>query len=334
MRSMLLYGSWLLAFIIWYYVRSLATLKEEQMQFGSVLAALPSRLPVIVQYFGKIILPLNLNVFPITKDTSNVYGLIAVALIAAGLFFSKDRNNKIVLAGIGTFLLFLVPVLLVPASLNDQDFEHRLYLPIVGVLLLLTQTILFRNSINDKTIFFGGIGICLVLAIINFNHQGKFKDANTFWTEAVKGSPNSAYANMMLGARLSETDSIKSEQYMKAAHALNPDEKYLNYYLGKMALDKDSIPEAEAYFLKEIKKSAYYECYFHMARIAFIKNDFEGAIGYLTTYLSKTPDDEQANNNLLLLYLQTNKMEEARIQLKRMQQLGLAIPPEAIERLK
>lgn len=334
MRSMLLYGSWLLAFILWYYVRSLATLKEEQMQFGSVLAALPSRLPVIVQYFGKIILPLNLNVFPITKDTSNVYGLIAVALIAAGLFFSKDRNNKIVIAGIGTFLLFLVPVLLVPASLNDQDFEHRLYLPIVGVLLLLTQTILFRNSINDKTIFFGGIGICLVLAIINFNHQDKFKDANTFWTEAVKGSPNSAYANMMLGARLSETDSIKSEQYMKAAHALNPDEKYLNYYLGKMALDKDSIPEAEAYFLKEIKKSAYYECYFHMARIAFIKNDFEGAIGYLTTYLSKTPDDEQANNNLLLLYLQTNKMEEARIQLKRMRQLGLAIPPEAIERLK
>ena len=334
MRSMLLYGSWLLAFILWYYVRSLATLKEEQMQFGSVLAALPCRLPVIVQYFGKIILPLNLNVFPITKDTSNVYGLIAVALIAAGLFFSKDRNNKIVIAGIGTFLLFLVPVLLVPASLNDQDFEHRLYLPIVGVLLLLTQTILFRNSINDKTIFFGGIGICLVLAIINFNHQDKFKDANTFWTEAVKGSPNSAYANMMLGARLSETDSIKSEQYMKAAHALNPDEKYLNYYLGKMALDKDSIPEAEAYFLKEIKKSAYYECYFHMARIAFIKNDFEGAIGYLTTYLSKTPDDEQANNNLLLLYLQTNKMEEARIQLKRMRQLGLAIPPEAIERLK
>lgn len=64
------------------------------------------------------------------------------------------------------------------------------------------------------------------------------------------------------------------------------------------------------------------------------KNDFEGAIGYLTTYLSKTPDDEQANNNLLLLYLQTNKMEEARIQLKRMRQLGLAIPPEAIERLK
>lgn len=334
MRSMLLYGSWLLAFILWYYVRSLATLKEEQMQFGSVLAALPSRLPVIVQYFGKIILPLNLNVFPITKDTSNVYGLLAVALIAAGLFFSKDRNNKIVIAGIGTFLLFLVPVLLVPASLNDQDFEHRLYLPIVGVLLLLTQTILFRNNMNDKIIFFGGIGICLVLAIINFNHQGKFKDANTFWTEAVKGSPNSAYANMMLGARLSETDSIKSEQYMKAAHALNPDEKYLNYYLGKMALDKDSIPEAEAYFLKEIKKSAYYECYFHMARIAFIKNDFDGAIGYLTTYLSKTPDDEQANNNLLLLYLQTNKLDEARIQLKRMQQLGLVIPPEAMERLK
>ncbi|HUM45542.1 MAG TPA: tetratricopeptide repeat protein [Chitinophagales bacterium] len=139
---------------------------------------------------------------------------------------------------------------------------------------------------------------------------------------------------MMLGARLNDTDPGRSESLIKTAYALNPDEKYLNYYMGKMVLDQDSLAAAEKYFLKEIKKSDYYECYFHLARIAFAKNDFDKAIGYLTTFLTKSPEDPQGNNNLLLLYLQTNQLEKAKIQLQRMQQLGLEIPPEAVERLK
>lgn len=333
-RSLVLYATWLLAFLCWYYVRSMATLKEEQMQLGEVIAAIPARLPVLIQYLGKIILPVNLNVFPITRDTSSIYGLVSLLLLGAGIFVASTKNYRMILMGISLFILFLIPVLLVPASMNDQDFEHRLYLPITGILILLTQTVLFRNNLSDKKIFIGGIAVVIVFSVINYRHQGNFKDANTFWASAVKGSPNSAYANMMLGARLSETDLEKAHAYFRTAYSLNPEQKYLNYYMGKMAIDKDSIDIAETHLLKEIEKSGYYECYFHMARIAFVRNEFESAISYLTKYLTISPDDPQANNNLILLYLQTNKMEEARIQLSRMQQLGLEIPPEAIERLK
>lgn len=333
-KNMLLYGSWIIAFLLWFYVRSLATLKEDQMQFAQVVAALPSRLQVLLQYLGKIILPVNLSVFPITKDTSNVYGIAALVLIAAGIYFSKERNVKMIIAGISIFLLFLIPVLLVPATLNDQDFEHRLYLPMLGILILLGETVVFKNNWNERTVLIAGSIVCLVLATVNFNHQKKFSDPITFWTEAVRTSPHSAYASMMLGARLNDTDPGRSESLIKTAYALNPDEKYLNYYMGKMVLDQDSLAAAEKYFLKEIKKSDYYECYFHLARIAFAKNDFDKAIGYLTTFLTKSPEDPQGNNNLLLLYLQTNQLEKAKIQLQRMQQLGLEIPPEAVERLK
>lgn len=333
-RNIILYGTWILAFLIWFYTRSQATLKNEQLQLAAVFAALPSRLPVVLQYFGKIILPVNLSVFPISKDTANLYGFISLALMAAGIYFASEKNIRLLLTGAAVFLLFLVPVLLVPGTLNDQDFEHRLYLPIVGVLLLLSQTVFLRNKLSEKNRALAVISVCFVLAIVNFNHQKKFSDPITFWTEAVRTSPHSAYANMMLGARLNDTDPVKAHTLINTAYGLNPEEKYLNFYMGKMKLDQDSLATAEKYFLKETEKSGYYECYFHLARIAFVKNDFNQAIDYLKIFLDKSPADPQGNNNLLLLYMQTQQTDAAKAQLKKMQQLGLEIPQEAMQLLK
>ena len=330
-KNIRLYVSWVIVFLIWLYTRSQATLKNEQLPFGEIVAALPSRLPVLLQYFGKVILPVNLSVFPISRDTTNLYGIISIVLLAVGIYFSKGRDVKVLITGAATFLLFLVPVLLVPGTLNDQDFEHRLYLPVLGILLVLSQTVLLKNNWPEKKIVIAAVAVCLVLAIVNFNHQKKFSDPVTFWTEAVRTSPHSAYANMMLGARLNETDAAKAHALINTAYDLNPEEKYLNFYMGKMMLDQDSMAAAEKYFLKEINKSDYYECYFHLARIAFSKSDFKQAIGYLKVFLNRSPADPQGNNNLLLLYMQTQQLDLAKTQLLKMQQLGLEIPPEALQ---
>jgi tetratricopeptide (TPR) repeat protein len=333
-KNIVLYASWVFAFACWIFIRSQATLKNEQMQLTQVIAALPFRLPVLLQYLGKIILPVNLSVFPIMKDTPYIFGILAVLLITAGIYFAKKKNVNVIVAGISIYILFLLPALLVPSSLNDQDFEHRLYLPIIGILILLTQTVLFQNNLQTRQRFFYGLGLCTILAIVNFFHQQKFSDPVTFWKEAVRTSPHSAYANMMLGARLDKADPVRAETLIRTAYSLNPDEKYLNYYMGKMMLDKDSVNAAEKFFEKEIRKSNYYECYFHMARIAFTKNDFSKAIEYLNIYLSKAPADPQANNNLLLLYMQTRQQDRAKMQMQKMQQMGLEVPADILRQLK
>lgn len=332
-RSLWLYGSWAAAFGLWWWARSLATLKQEQLDFAQVVAALPGRLPVVVQYFGKIILPLNLNVFPIQRDTSSVFGLVAIGLLAAGLFFAKDKNTKTALAGLLIFGLFLLPVLLVPNTLNDQDFEHRLYLPMLGALILLSQTLLFRNKLSEKTLLWAGVAVCAVLAAMNLWHQKKFSDPITFWTEAQRNSPHSAYANMMLGARLDETDLPRARALIREAYALNPDEKFLNYYMGKMLLDTDSTDAALRHFEREIKRSGYYECYFHAAQIAFNRKDFAAAAGHLEHFLQAKPTDGPANNNLLLLYLETKQLEKARAHAAKMKALGMPVPPQIIQQL-
>lgn len=329
-RMWFMYVTWLAGGLIWFYIRSEATLKNEQLQAADMLTTLPTRLIVLIQYLGKILLPVKLSVFPILQDTSNVYGFIALALLAAVFFFTRNRNWKVIGAGLAVYLLFFIPALLVPASLNDQDFEHRTYLPMMGMLIVLSETVLLRNKLSQSVLLLCGLAVCVVLSIMNVNHQNNFKDPVTFWTAAVNTSPHSAYANMMLGARIDKVDRQRSEELIRKSYELDSTEKYINYYMGVMLQEHDSVLASESYFQKEIRKSDYYMCYFHLARVAFEKGDKLSAISQLETFLDRAPADPQANNNLLLLYLDTKQNDKARELVQRMKSFGMEVPP-AIE---
>jgi hypothetical protein len=55
-----------------------------------------------------------------------------------------------IITGLAIYVLF-IPALMVPASLNDQDFEHRAYLPFFGILLTLAK--LFCSKFFEAIIF-------------------------------------------------------------------------------------------------------------------------------------------------------------------------------------
>jgi tetratricopeptide (TPR) repeat protein len=288
----------------------------------------------LIHYLGKIVLPVNLSVFPMLEDTSAVFGLVALALIILLVYLGKEKKRRVIIAGALVYTLFFIPALLVPASLNDQDFEHRTYVPMLGVLLVLSETALFRNSLRESSVLIIGLAICIVLSVMNLNHQKNFKDPVTFWKAAVETSPNSAYANMMLGARIDETDRSASDALIRKSYRIDSAAKYINYYMGVLLQQHDSVIESEPYFLKELQKSDYYMCYFHLARVAFEKQDRAAAIAYLETYLNRVPGDPQANNNLLLLYLETGQPDKARVVADRMKNFGLTVPPEAEKQMQ
>jgi len=204
----------------------------------------------------------------------------------------------------------------------------------LGILIVLSETVLLKNSLKQNQLIYAGVALCVILSVININHQKNFKDAITFWTAAAESSPNSAYANMMLGARLDKVDKPKANELILKAYHINPDEKYVNYYMGVMKQDQDSVLASEQYFKKEISISDYYMCYFHLARVAFVKNDKPAAIQYLETYLDRNPSDPQGNNNLLLLYMETKQKEKARNTVANMKQYGIQIPAGVEEQLK
>ena len=324
------YGVWAGCFLVWFLARAAATIKTNISPAQVVHDFIP-RLPLIIQYLGKVFLPFNLSDFPTQQDTVYYYGIAAIVILVAIVFLYPQRNMKVVLSGLAVFLLFLLPVLFVPSNLNEQSFEHRLYLPMIGILLLLSQTVLFNNKLTGKQLLIGGVAVAGIFAIINFSHQECFASPVAFWTEATETSPHSAYANMMLAARLD--DPKQSYNLFRKAYELNPKEKYLNFYYGVMLQKQDSVMQSEKYLLTEKNTSGYYECDFYLARVAMERKDLTGAIGYLQTYLKTDANNKIANNNLLLLYIDTQQPDKAREQAKDMLRKGLELPQGLRQRL-
>ncbi len=325
------YGVWAVCFIVWFIFRYHATLHSSGLATGKFVSDFIYRLPLVIQYIGKIFLPVNLSVFPIQEDTVYYYGIIAICVLAAIIFLDKQRNWKMIGSGLAVFLLLLFPVLLIPNDLNQQTFEHRLYLPVVGILLVLPQTILLKNTLKDRSLLIAACIVCAVLSFINYEHQQNFSDPLTFWSSASATSPHSAYADMMLGARIN--DLKESDELFRKAYQLNPKEKYLNFYYGVMLQKEDSVQQSEKYLLAEKKISDYYECDFYLARVVAERKNFSEAITYLQNYLARDPANKMAHNNLLLLLLQTNQRDKAITEVKTMQQSGMEVPKQIMEQL-
>jgi len=332
-RNLPQYIVWILSFIIWYAVRATATLKGSYLSIGKMTADFIHRLPVVIQYLGKIFFPFNLSVFPIMEDTVYYYGIAAVALLVAIIYFTREKNWRAIITGLVLFLLFLLPALLVPNGLNDQVFEHRLYLPITGILFILPYTIVFKNNWQPKRLVAAVAFIALIFGGINYIHQQAFKDPLTFWNKAVATSPHSAYATMMLGEREVD-DTAKAYAHIKKAYAMDSAQKYINYYYGMMLQNDGHVLQSEPYFLAEKRISGYYECDFYLARVYLTKGDLKAAEQYLQYYLKNDPENPKANANLLILLINEREKQKAEAQLARMQQIGIPVDGSVIDTLK
>jgi len=330
MKQLRMYAIWFAALLIWIGVRSMATLKNDPIQLGTLFKNLPMRLSLSVQYLGKVLLPFNLSVFPMLNETSYLFGIAAILLLAVLIYFAKERNNKIWIGGLLWFLFLLAPLFVLPSALNDQDFEHRLYLPIIGLLIMLSQTALFKN-LKASMMTIVVVSICSVFAVINYMHQQSFESPLSFWTEAVRTTPNSSYANMMLGARMKEQDAQQGEALMWKAYAINPKEKYVNYYLGQNFLNKNQLDSAEKFLMNEMKTSAYFETPFLLSRVEILKKDTMLSLKYMADYLEKDPSNSQAINNYVLMLTQTNQWQKAKEFVAKKQAEQIAIPSELIK---
>jgi hypothetical protein len=65
-----------------------------------------------------------------------------------------------VTGGMLFFLLFLLPALLVPSNLNEQTFEHRLYLPVIGILIMVNESAWFKDA-SKQLLLYSVVGVCI-----------------------------------------------------------------------------------------------------------------------------------------------------------------------------
>jgi len=248
-------------------------------------------LPALTKYIANIFFPVKLSVFPTMLEVNYLLSVVSILIIALFFLRFKAYNLKIVLLSVCWFLFFLLPTFLM---LNNQFYDHRIYLPLVGIIILLAE---FLKEYNDiKKIFYCCFVVFILFSCISLFYEQKFQNKEHFWVNALTSSPESDIANAMVAGMLLEKGMYKeSEQKYLKAISLQPRSKhYVN--LSVLYLKTGRIDEGEQALLKSLELSNDNPiAYYNLALIYRYKKDFDKAQEMKNRYIKTFNDTNKVS---------------------------------------
>jgi tetratricopeptide (TPR) repeat protein len=238
-------------------------------------------------YIRLLLLPINQNLdytYPISKTLFDIPTMLSMAgyagLWAAGLLLAKKRPAASI--GILWFLVILIPisfgVALLGLRLGDPIFEHRLYLPSIGLTVLaaigLARLVRARRAVIPVV-----AALCLVLGATAYARNDVWTSDGKLWNDAVLKSPNSPRAHNNIASFLSN-------------HGL--------------------YDEAIEHFEKAIELwPDNYQFYSNLGHTYLIKGDIDNAVEPLETSLEIEPSAVLAHESLGAVYMKQEQYEKA-----------------------
>jgi len=292
-KNVLLYLVWALSISLWLLLRHHALTNTSNATQFSEIKKLIHVVPIaLVQYIGKMFLPLHLSPLPTIKDTPIVYGAISILLLSVMIFTTKSRYPNLIL-GLLWLILFLLPPFIVYLSNYGILTENRIYLPLVGVMILLLESDLIKNLRKKKYLLIStSLLIIATFSLITYKYSNIFKDKIHFWEYAVKTSPRLTLAYRILGAMYHREGLLeKAEEKYKQALSINPNEIEVHSNLGLIYLEKGLYKEAEEEFKKELMLNPTYAgVYYNYGLLCFRTGRLKEAKWFLQKALQLNPE--------------------------------------------
>jgi hypothetical protein len=317
-NTFLEFGSgWLIAILLWLSLRIPAMTNPLPMSLHAGISSFLENVPGTLQLLGKVFFPFNLSVFPIQQDTMFLWGYLASALIAGLLLFQvKTRQTSrhtylMLLFGFVWFLAFLWPSFMKFDPGTPDFIEHRLYLPIIGLLILLAESHVGRylNEMNRKIFIPLSLGLLLVLSGITFMYENAFFDKISFWKDATVNSPHSSFAQKNLGAMyfLDQNYSL-AELHSKNALALNPEEPMAHNNLGLIYANLGQNQDAKKEYMLELATNPFYDnAHYNLGLLYYRMGDLKSARTEWEYTLKINPSYYDAYQALQALTFEENK---------------------------
>ncbi len=243
---------------IWFLMRKLALFGGAQTSLELIINNLPSALVMAFKMSAKVILPFGLSVLPVAVDSSYIYSFIVWPLVIIALILSKHKRREYLLFGaLWFFVFFLTPFIF---SSGSTYFNHRLYLPLIGFIIILSE-IDFIKKIDwqNKKVIIGGFLIILFFSFLTFLQSENFSNRLIFWQAAIKTSPHSAMAHVNLGSvYIDENREEDAINVFKEALVISPTGHMAHYNLGYIYLKQKKLDQAETEFKAELEVTPNY----------------------------------------------------------------------------
>lgn len=278
-KWLIIFGSISVSFI-WFLIRQLALSGGKHIAIAAILKACPSAIITAFKISSQAIWPFNQSVLTVSADFPLIYSLIIWPLLATAIVLSRRRKNEYLLFGLAWFIIFFVIPFFFSA---DAYFSHRLYLPIIGLLIVFSEIDWIKklNWQNKKTI--GGlILIVLFFSIFALNYSNNFRDVLTFSQVAVKNSPHSSFAHAGLGvAYLDRNNFPMAIKEFQESLNLDPSASLVHYNLGLAYFREQKLEKAEKEWRQELEiNHNYYKALIGLGNLYYQKGNREEAANY------------------------------------------------------
>ncbi|MFQ5561351.1 MAG: tetratricopeptide repeat protein, partial [Nitrospinota bacterium] len=308
---------------------------SDRVEQASKIVTEISRIDYLLTEFRVIVSYLRLLLFPTNQNLDYDYPLyhtfftlpvftsfcVLIFLLSLGIFFliqAKRREGAFTLAGFGIIWFFVtlsVESTVIPLHVI---FEHRLYLPSIGLILSAVTVlfILFEITNRQRYFFYGKISIGTILislSILTFHRNQVWNSSLALWRDVVRKSPAKERGYTNLGIAYEKIGAIdKAIMYHLRAYELHPENPEVNLNLGNDFSQKGDLMQAIMYYEKALHLlPAYPEAWNNLGLTFEKKGDFDRAIESYTKAIKLNPRLVGPYINTGNILLRQNKTEQA-----------------------
>ncbi len=183
---------------------------------------------VWLTYLGLFVLPVGQNLdydFAISRSFFELPTLLSVAalVLIAFIGFKLFRTRRVLSFGIFWFFLTLLPESSI-LPLPDVIYEHRLYLPMVG-LSVFSAFLIYELTKRWKPTAVLTLLVAIVgsLGLATYERNKVWLDEITLWSDVVKKSPKKARGYVNLGRAYSDRGQLTlANDILARAQAIDP----------------------------------------------------------------------------------------------------------------
>jgi tetratricopeptide (TPR) repeat protein len=174
-----------------------------------------------------------------------------VLALGAATWALLRRNSPLGFLG-AWFLIILAPTSSVIPISTEIIAEHRMYLPLAAVMLLVALAL---NALLGRRLFLGAVCLLAVaLTIVTVRRTRVYGSGFTFWSDVVRKVPANAGAWNNLGNLLAERgDQLGAMEDYRRALALAPAFASAHYNLGKSLAATGHATEAVTHYEEALK---------------------------------------------------------------------------------
>jgi tetratricopeptide (TPR) repeat protein len=280
--------SWLVIIVSWYLLRSLAV--KSTLTFGpDILDSIKKFVMGVLLFLGKSLIPAQQSIFPTLKNSSIVFGIIALVIIAFAFFKIGLKNKALAILGLILFFsMIAIPVWYGATGSSGEHYEHRVYFPLVGILLFISQLNFNQNS---SIFIYGSMLIVSLFSMRTFTRLNIYKNETTFTDEGIKEAPDYYFFYAIKGDKFLEQGNYRASiPYYNSAIKMQPTRPQLYSSRGYAFTEIGKMKEAVSDFSKAIEYSKNnYDMYLNRC-LAYTKfGDVEMAIQDLSFLKKNAP---------------------------------------------